>query len=225
MERPLRPASDLIVLHPRDDIGVALQSFPAGTTITGPAGPLALVDEVPYGHKVSTRSIALGEPGAEVRPDHRLRGRRHPGRLARPRPQPLGRRLRARLRHRPDPTRPTPRSRRTADLRGLRPRRRPGRARATTSPSSAPSTARRARASTSPSESAAGLLERLPERRRRRRDHAQGRLRRCSTTARTTPARPHARRVRQHPNVGGYILVGLGCETARRSTSSRSDGH
>jgi altronate hydrolase len=62
MERPLRPASDLIVLHPRDDIGVALQSFPAGTTITGPAGPLALVDEVPYGHKVSTRSIALGEP-------------------------------------------------------------------------------------------------------------------------------------------------------------------
>ena len=41
---------------------VALQSFPAGTTISAPAGPLPLIDEIPYGHKVSTRSIARGEP-------------------------------------------------------------------------------------------------------------------------------------------------------------------
>ena len=54
--------SDLIVLHPRDDIAVAAQSFAAGATIAAPGGPLVVVDEIPYGHKVSTRAVAHGEP-------------------------------------------------------------------------------------------------------------------------------------------------------------------
>lgn len=53
---------DLIVLHSTDNIAVATQSFAAGMTITAPHGPLRTIDEVPYGHKVSTRAIGHGDP-------------------------------------------------------------------------------------------------------------------------------------------------------------------
>jgi altronate hydrolase len=54
--------SDLIVLHPRDNIAVAAQSFAPGVTIVTSDGPLTFLDEVPFGHKVSTRPIGAGEP-------------------------------------------------------------------------------------------------------------------------------------------------------------------
>jgi altronate hydrolase len=54
--------SDLIFLHPRDDIAVAVRSFAPGQITETPTGPLQIVDEIPYGHKVAIHAVGRGHP-------------------------------------------------------------------------------------------------------------------------------------------------------------------
>jgi len=51
-----------IMLHPADDVAVVARDIPAGTFL--PAGHVTVVTttEIPSGHKVALRAIALGEP-------------------------------------------------------------------------------------------------------------------------------------------------------------------
>jgi len=49
-----------IVLDPLDNVATLIQALPAGTEIATAAGPLTLVQDIPYGHKVALADIAAG---------------------------------------------------------------------------------------------------------------------------------------------------------------------
>jgi altronate hydrolase len=53
---------DLLVLHPADDVGVAVAGLPAGADLEGPAGRVRTTTAIPSGHKVAVRTIAEGQP-------------------------------------------------------------------------------------------------------------------------------------------------------------------
>lgn len=52
----------LHVIHANDNVAVALTDLPVGLTVTLEGRPLALVDAVPFGHKVALTDIAQGTP-------------------------------------------------------------------------------------------------------------------------------------------------------------------
>lgn len=54
--------NDCILLHPTDNVAVALHDLQAGQLITLPDGrTLTLHNAIAFGHKVAVRSIAQGE--------------------------------------------------------------------------------------------------------------------------------------------------------------------
>ena len=54
--------NDCILLHPTDNVAVALRDLQAGQQITLPDGrTLTLHNAIAFGHKVAVRSIAQGE--------------------------------------------------------------------------------------------------------------------------------------------------------------------
>ena len=54
--------NDCILLHPTDNVAVALHDLQAGLQITLPDGrTLTLHNAIAFGHKVAVRSIAQGE--------------------------------------------------------------------------------------------------------------------------------------------------------------------
>ena len=55
---PSRP--DVIRLHERDNVVVALRSLDAGERVTVDGSALPIGEPVPFGHKVATRDIADG---------------------------------------------------------------------------------------------------------------------------------------------------------------------
>ncbi len=55
-------SSGLLVLHQSDDVGVAVAGLAAGSEVDRPAGPLRIASPVPPGHKVALRSIAARAP-------------------------------------------------------------------------------------------------------------------------------------------------------------------
>jgi altronate hydrolase len=54
--------SGLVVLHDADDVGVAVTGLAAGSDLDGPAGRVRTAGPVPPGHKVALRAIAAGAP-------------------------------------------------------------------------------------------------------------------------------------------------------------------
>ena len=76
---PLRPAD------PQDNVVAAVVSLPTGTVLESEG--VTVLRAVPMGHKVATRADPERRAGGEVRPDHRLRDRRHRARRACARPQ------------------------------------------------------------------------------------------------------------------------------------------
>ncbi|MDQ0693306.1 UxaA family hydrolase [Arthrobacter sp. W4I7] len=52
----------LLVLHPEDNVGTALQKVPADTHVSFASGNLPCVGEIPTGHKAALRTIAADEP-------------------------------------------------------------------------------------------------------------------------------------------------------------------
>jgi altronate hydrolase len=55
-------APGLLVLHQADDVGVAVAGLAAGADFDSPAGPVRTAGEIPPGHKVAVRPIAAGAP-------------------------------------------------------------------------------------------------------------------------------------------------------------------
>ena len=55
-------ASGLLVLHQADDVGVAVAGLAAGADLDGPAGELRTAGPIPAGHKVALRPVAAGAP-------------------------------------------------------------------------------------------------------------------------------------------------------------------
>jgi len=55
-------ASGLVVLHDADDVGVAVGGLAAGSDLDGPAGRVRTAGPVPPGHKVALRAVAAGAP-------------------------------------------------------------------------------------------------------------------------------------------------------------------
>lgn len=51
----------IIRIHPQDNVAVALQDLQKGTTIDADGHPLALVTDIPAGHKVALRDIGAGD--------------------------------------------------------------------------------------------------------------------------------------------------------------------
>lgn len=54
--------SDLLVLHPADDVGVAVAGLQAGAELGGQAGRVLTIGPIPPGHKVALRAIGAGAP-------------------------------------------------------------------------------------------------------------------------------------------------------------------
>ena len=54
--------NDLLRIHPKDTVAVALRPLPAGHTAEVAGASVTLADDVPMGHKVALRDIAAGEP-------------------------------------------------------------------------------------------------------------------------------------------------------------------
>ncbi|HEY1154895.1 MAG TPA: UxaA family hydrolase, partial [Arthrobacter sp.] len=52
----------LLVLHPEDNVGTALGTVPAGSTVSFSGGEVLCTDEIPGGHKVALRTIEADEP-------------------------------------------------------------------------------------------------------------------------------------------------------------------
>jgi len=52
----------LLVLHPEDNVGTALGTVTAGTSLSVTGGELLCADEIPGGHKVALRTIEADEP-------------------------------------------------------------------------------------------------------------------------------------------------------------------
>lgn len=54
--------NDTILLHPADNVAVALKDLAASQQLTLPSGqPLTLIDDIAFGHKVAVRAIRQGE--------------------------------------------------------------------------------------------------------------------------------------------------------------------
>lgn len=53
-------ARDLAILHPADDVAVALRDLPEGPARLPDGGMLALREAVPLGHKVARRDLPPG---------------------------------------------------------------------------------------------------------------------------------------------------------------------
>jgi len=55
-------APGLLVLHPADDVGVAVAGLAAGSDLDAPAGRVQTAGPIPPGHKVALRQIEAGAP-------------------------------------------------------------------------------------------------------------------------------------------------------------------
>lgn len=53
--------SPILVLRDADTVGVAVVPLAAGMSVETAAGPLALRDDIPLGHKVALKDIAVDE--------------------------------------------------------------------------------------------------------------------------------------------------------------------
>ncbi|MFC7404247.1 UxaA family hydrolase [Georgenia alba] len=51
-----------ILLRPDDDVAIATRDLPAGTTLPLPGGPVTVTSTVPRAHKVAVRPVAAGSP-------------------------------------------------------------------------------------------------------------------------------------------------------------------
>ncbi|MBJ3776284.1 UxaA family hydrolase [Acuticoccus mangrovi] len=60
LDAPTRPNDPVIRLDPADNVVVAREALPAGTTIG--SEEVTTLQDVPFGHKIATRPIAKGEP-------------------------------------------------------------------------------------------------------------------------------------------------------------------
>jgi altronate hydrolase len=58
----LTGAPGLLVLHPADDVGVAVAGLAAGSDLDAPAGRVQTAGPIPPGHKVALRQIEAGAP-------------------------------------------------------------------------------------------------------------------------------------------------------------------
>jgi altronate hydrolase len=59
---PSQPRSAVLRLHPQDDIVIAKSALAKGDLIDAGAGPLALLQDVPAGHKVAAHALRTGAP-------------------------------------------------------------------------------------------------------------------------------------------------------------------
>lgn len=57
-----------LVMDERDNVATALDDLPADTTVSRPktdiadkTGPIVVVEEIPFGHKLAVRTVAKGE--------------------------------------------------------------------------------------------------------------------------------------------------------------------
>jgi altronate dehydratase len=66
MAQPANRAWDALVVHPDDDVGVALRELAAGETVDvrrcGAVEPLTVAQAIPLGHKFALRALAAGAP-------------------------------------------------------------------------------------------------------------------------------------------------------------------
>jgi altronate hydrolase len=52
---------NVILIHPRDNVAVALEDLPAGATVSLPDGRIfAVLTAIPYSHKVALADMAAG---------------------------------------------------------------------------------------------------------------------------------------------------------------------
>ena len=52
----------VLIIHPRDNVAVALQTMNAGDTVTANGiEPFETLDEIPPSHKIALRDIPIGE--------------------------------------------------------------------------------------------------------------------------------------------------------------------
>ena len=213
-EPPLAAVNPIIRLHEADNVVVARATLLPGTAVE----EVAVARRIPPGHKVAVAPDRGRRGGPPLRPDHRLRdrGRSRPGEhvhIAQPRRWATSR---ATTPSAPTPS-PTPAAR-AGHLQGHR--RADGRVATrnyigilTSVNCSAHRRARHRRRTSRARPSPARPLADYPERRRRRRAHAQHRLRHgqprargCSSCAARSPA------TRAHANFAAVLVVGLGCE-------------
>lgn len=61
MRMDLPMASDVMMIHPADTVAVALEAMKAGTALSVSGRDILLVDDVPKGHKIALRAIERGE--------------------------------------------------------------------------------------------------------------------------------------------------------------------
>jgi altronate hydrolase len=52
----------VLKIHPLDNVGVALEALPPGTSVATPDGPVTLRSEIPGGHKFALRDLAPDQP-------------------------------------------------------------------------------------------------------------------------------------------------------------------
>ena len=66
MAQPSNRSWDALVVHPDDDVGVALRDLAAGETVDvrrrGVVEALTLAQAIPLGHKFALRALAVGVP-------------------------------------------------------------------------------------------------------------------------------------------------------------------
>ena len=66
MTQSIATAWDALVVHPDDDVGVALRDVAAGETIDvrrrGVTEPVRVLEAVPLGHKFALHALATGAP-------------------------------------------------------------------------------------------------------------------------------------------------------------------
>lgn len=53
--------SNVIILHPSDNVGTAVADLASGDLIAAAAGPVTVCEAVPFGHKVALSAIKAGE--------------------------------------------------------------------------------------------------------------------------------------------------------------------
>ena len=219
------PAADVAVqLHAEDAVAIAKQALAAGTTLRLEDGTeVRTLPDDPA--RSQGGDLPRSQPDEPVRRYGQMIGFAtqddHAGR-ARPHPQPLGRRAASSSttpsRATTQPVEFVPRRSGAPSWASAAPT--AGSARATTSRSSPRSTARRR-----PTAAVAeyfrdpGVAGRLPE--RRRRDRASP----TRAAAARTSARPTSHLLQRtlagivdHPNVGGYVILSLGCEVNQPTT-------
>ena len=219
------PAQVAIHLNSRDNVAVAARSLSSGMEVQLGETLVKLAGHVGLGHKIALRDIKRARRSTST-----ARSSASPARTSPPGDHVhvhnvARRRLRARLRLLPRLPAAAGQPAEPRYFHGLRPRRRPATARATTSPSSAPSTARPAPASTSPSASAPPTCS-------KQYPNVDGvvAITHKAGCAMQYDGPDHNQLDRtlagfaKHPNVAAYILVGLGCETGQAIHLDREPG-